>query len=147
MPWVSPPVKVLVCIPQILLLSLLLSCSPVSPARDGGDAQIKVESARYTGKAGDPIEAACLEWSLAPGQVRAFFESSRRYEENPYSGFYQVPCAIAGEISAKGRIWRFEINGGGTATWRSGSQTRYWECSAEQCEPLVLLLSDGMSGD
>lgn len=141
------PGKVLVYIPQLLLLSLLISCSPVSPAHDDGDARIKVESARYTGNPGDQIETACGEWSLTPEQVRAFFELSSRYEEYPYSEFYQVPCTISGEISAEGHVWRFEINGGGTATWSSDSQARYWGCSAEQCEPLVLLLSDGMSGD
>lgn len=142
-----PLVRALACTPRLLLLSLLPSCSLAFPAHDDGGAQVKVENARYTGKTGGELEAACLDWSLTPEQVRTFFDLGRRYKENPYSEFYQLPCIISGRILAEDRIWHFEINGGGTATWSSDGQTRYWGCRAERCGSLVLLLSDGMSGD
>lgn len=84
---------------------------------------------------------------IDPRTGTRFFELSRQYDENPYSEFYQVPCMIAGQISSEDRAWRFEINGGGTATWSANGQVRHWGCRAAQCEPLVLLYSDGLSGD
>ena len=72
---------------------------------------------------------------------------SERYEESPYGRFYQVPCSIPGELEAQGRAWNFQINGGATATWRSGDETRYWGCSDAQCADLVLLETDLMAPD
>lgn len=75
-----------------------------------------------------------------------FFALSREYGENPYQEFYQMNCSISGELQSSGVTWSFKIDGGGTAAWRSGHTVRYWGCSAQDCEPLVILLTDGMKG-
>lgn len=94
-----------------------------------------------------PVRDACRKWSLTPAQVKQFFALSKRYSGNPYSEFYQVPCSISGVIEAEGREWKYEIKGGGTATWIGDGEVRYWGCAAKECEPLVILLTDSMSGD
>jgi len=99
---------------------------------------------RYDGAAGDPLETACRRWRLSAQQVAEFFRLSREYEEPPYSAFYQLPCSISGKLRSEGTTWHFVIGGGGTATWSKGGQTRYFGCSADACEPLVLLPADGM---
>ena len=138
----------LIYILQVPLLSLLLSCSYLPHgSSESVDDSVEVERARYAGLVDDPLEVVCREWSLNPAQVRQFFALSSQYTDVPYGEFYQIPCAIEGNISAEGRVWHFAINGGGTATWRSGSEVRYWGCRSKECDPLVLLPSDGMDSD
>lgn len=96
---------------------------------------------------GGSEEAACMEWRLVPTQVERFFKLSDRYEESPYSAFYHVPCSISGELQAEGHSWSFQINGGATAIWTSGEETRYWGCSDEQCADLVIFATDLMDPD
>lgn len=74
-----------------------------------------------------------------------FFRLSERYDESPYSQFYQLPCSISGELQAEGKTWQFTINGGATATWNHQGVTRYWGCSAKACEALVLMPTDMMN--
>ena len=105
---------------------------------------LEVAAAEYTGRTGDPLEAACRNWRLSSEQVAEFFRLSERYEQSPYAGFYQVPCSISGKLRSEGVAWDFTIGGGATATWTHDEQTRHFGCSAEACAPLVLLPSDGM---
>lgn len=105
---------------------------------------IDVGEPRYGGESGDPLEAACHEWRLTGAQVAEFFRLSRQYEKRPYAGFYHLPCSISGKLRSEGVTWRFTIDGGGMATWSNGGQTRYFGCSVDACEPLVLLPADGM---
>ena len=107
----------------------------------------KVGPPRYGGAFGDSLQAACDAWQLSAWQVERFFRLSERYASTPYSDFYQVPCSISGELQTDGRIWTFEINGGGAATLRAGGRTRYWGCRAEECGTLVLLEPDLMDPD
>lgn len=88
-----------------------------------------------------------MRWHLAPSQAERFFKISERYEESPYEAFYQVPCSISGELQVERSSWDFQINGGATAIWTSGDETRYWGCSDEQCADLVLLPTDLMDPD
>lgn len=104
----------------------------------------KMEPAHYAGTAGGDEAVACGNWRLSTLDVERFFQLSDRYEESPYSLFYQAPCSISGALQAQGRTWRFRLDGGATATWTGGGETRHWGCSARECEPLVLLASDGM---
>lgn len=106
-----------------------------------------VGQARYSGALNDPLRVACGKWTLTPAQVERFFAISQRYPERPYSEFYQLSCDISGEIRADGRPWTFEINGGGTATWTSRNEVRHWGCSARECDSMLLLPTDGMSGE
>lgn len=103
-----------------------------------------IGSAIYNGKHAADDEARCKRWRLSGKQAVQFFQLCKRYEENPYSRFYQASCAISGELIAEGKIWRFEIDGGGTATWQHEGEVRHWGCSAPSCEPLVMLLTDFM---
>lgn len=105
---------------------------------------IEVAVAEYTGEAGDPLETACRDWRLGKDEVAEFFRLSQRYEQSPYSAFYQLPCSISGRLRSEGVAWDFTIDGGATATWSHDGQTRHFGCSAEACAPLVLLPSDGM---
>lgn len=127
----------------------LLSCRPASPLpKPEPSAALnvtKVTPARYEGPVGDAMEQACGDWRLTAQQVERFFQISNRYKESPYSRFYQVPCAITGELEAEGQAWKFTINGGATATWQRNGATRYWGCSAKACEPLVLMPTDFMN--
>ncbi|MGY0620435.1 hypothetical protein [Lysobacter sp. A378] len=112
------------------------------------DAGIQVISAappRYDGAPGDALQDACQAWELSAQQVERFFQLSEPYPSNPYSGFYQLPCSVSGELQAEGKIWTFEINGGATAIWRAEDEARYWGCSVEECEPLVLMPTDSMN--
>ncbi|RNF85097.1 hypothetical protein EER27_04755 [Lysobacter psychrotolerans] len=104
----------------------------------------KVDPAHYAGTAGGAEAVACRNWRLSTTNVERFFRLSERYEESPYSLFYQGPCSISGELQAEGRTWRFQLDGGATATWTGGGETRHWGCSAKECEPLVLLATDRM---
>ena len=134
------------------VLALTLAGASCGHAQSTGGAQpvpsspevIEVADAEYTGEAGDPLEAACRDWRLSKGQVAEFFRLSQRYEQSPYTGFYQLPCSISGRLRSEGAIWDFTIGGGATAIWSNGGQTRYFGCSADACEPLVLLPADGM---
>lgn len=126
----------------------LLACSPDRPTPEGAPiVAASVDKVRYSGAPNDPLQAACRRWTLTPLQVERFFAISQRYSDSPYGSFYQLPCSISGKILAEQRAWEFDINGGGTATWVSGNEVRYWGCSAKECEPLILLLTDGMSGE
>lgn len=113
-------------------------------AATGGIEVLSVDAARYTGTADDPaLERACHEWQLTPTQVMRFFRLATEHDDAPYSGFYQVSCAVNGELRAAQHDWSFSIGGGGTAVWRSGEEIRHWGCSAAECAPLVLMPSDG----
>lgn len=131
------------------LLAITLPASSLDRARPGAEATttVEVDRARYSGAPNDSLEVACQRWTLTPIQVERFFAISQRNSDRPYGGFYQLPCAIAGTILAEERTWEFEINGGGTATWVSGNEVRHWGCSAKECEPLILMLTDRMSGE
>lgn len=107
----------------------------------------RVDASRYEGNRGGTLEEACTNWRLSPVQVARFFRLSQHYQEDPYNAFYQLPCSISGELEAEGKVWRFQINGGATATWTSGEDERHWGCSAKACESLVLLPTDGMNPD
>lgn len=129
----------------------LLSCSSAPPPGlaivDAGPQVISVALPRYDGPPGDALQDACQAWELSAQQVERFFQLSEPYSSNPYSGFYQLPCSVSGELQAEGKAWTFEINGGGTATWRAKEETRYWGCSVEECGPLVLMPTDSMNPD
>ncbi|WP_156963000.1 hypothetical protein [Aerolutibacter daejeonensis] len=131
------------------LLSILLPACSLERAKPdvGAIATTAVREARYSGAPNDPLQATCQRWTLTPAQVERFFAISQRYSDSPYGSFYQLPCDISGTILVEQRTWEFQINGGGTATWVRGNEVRHWGCSAKECEPLVLLLTDGMSGE
>lgn len=78
---------------------------------------------------------------------RTFFELSEPYKEIPYGSFYQVPCSISGKLKAEEKVWDFVVEGGATATWNIGKETRHWGCTAKACAPLVLAPYDGMNPD
>lgn len=132
------------------MLALLAGCTH-GPAHDAslqGDIQVlEIGRARYLGSPDAPQQQACASWKLSPQQVLQFFRRSSSYSNNPYSSFYQVPCSISGSLEAEGRVWTFEINGGATAIWHAGDEVRYWGCSAEACDDLVLLPTDLMQPD
>ena len=133
----------------MLAAATLAACHPAStrPSSDHAVRVIRVGTAQYEGTAGGGEEAACRKWRLSASQVERFFSLSKSFEDSPYSAFYQVPCSIRGELQAQGRVWDFQINGGATAVWTSGEQTRYWGCTDEQCAGLVLIAADGMDPD
>lgn len=133
----------------MLAATTLAACQPASPHQSSDQAArvIHVAAPQYEGSIGGSEEAACLGWRLGPSQVERFFKLSERYEESPYAAFYQVPCSISGELEADARSWTFQINGGATAVWTSGDETRYWGCSDEQCADLVLIATDLMDPD
>ena len=103
-----------------------------------------VEAPRYHGRGGGEAEA-CKAWRLDVADVEQLFQLSEHYDSNPYHLYYQVSCAITGQLFWDGRSWDFAIDGGGTATWTNGSETRYLGCAAPACEPYVMLLTDMMS--
>lgn len=105
---------------------------------------VDVNGPRYGGDEELPLETVCRNWRLSDHEVATFFLLSEQYEESPYSSFYQVPCSISGALEADGKAWDFVIGGGGTATWSDGNETRYFGCSAQACEPLVLMPTDLM---
>ncbi|MDR0183971.1 hypothetical protein P8609_13485 [Lysobacter sp. UC] len=107
---------------------------------------LSIKPSTYSGRGGTTEEQACKEWRLSKAQARRFFGLSKEYSANPYHAFYQLNCSITGQLKSGGKTWAFGIDGGGTATWRSGRTTRYWGCSTSRCEPLVILLTDGMEG-
>ena len=119
---------------------------PASAANTARIRIIAIASATYHGKRATDDETRCKRWKLTPQQAVRFFQRSERYDENPYSRFYQTSCAISGELDAEGKRWRFEIDGGGSAIWRHEAEVRHWGCSAPSCEPLVMLLTDLMEG-
>lgn len=123
------------------------ACSHASRTVDGakGPRIVAVAGAEYSGPSGDALETACRNWRLSDRDVARFFELSERYEESPYSAFYQVPCSISGRIEAEGEAWEFVIDGGGTAIWSHENETRYFGCSAQACESLVLMPTDLMN--
>ena len=145
---IRPMVKAATSIPHLLLMGCLLSCSPASRSRhDQNISDIGVSAATYTGRSGNPLEPACAAWSLSPAEVRRVLELSQSYQTSPYSGFYQLPCAISGTIREEGRVWDFELNGGGVVKLTSGQETKYMGCRDNQCEPYILLLTDDMAGN
>lgn len=127
----------------------LLSCSSASPpglaVLDAGIQVISAAPPSYDGAPGDALQDACQAWELSAQQVDRFFQLSESYPSNPYSGFYQLPCSVSGELQAEGKVWTYEINGGATATWRAEGETRYWGCSVMECERLVLMPTDSMN--
>lgn len=106
----------------------------------------EIGRAAYSGRAATAEERVCKDWRLSAAQVERFFALSKEYAENPYREFYQVSCSTSGKLESEGKTWAFEIEGGGTAIWKAGNSTRFWGCSASACEPLVILLTDGMEG-
>ena len=133
----------------VLAVAMLSTCQPASP-RPSSDQPVRVtrvEAAKYEGTVGGSEKAACDGWRLGTLQVEQFFRLSEPYGASPYGAFYQVPCSISGELQAEGRSWDFQIDGGGTAIWTSGDETRYWGCSDQQCANLVLLATDLMDPD
>jgi len=137
-------------------MPVLLGCHPGSKAEESGASSahappasieiLSVNPSTYSGRSGTTEEQACKNWRLSKTQARIFFGLSKEYRENPYHEFYQLSCSITGELRSGGKRWGFSIDGGGTATWRYGKTTRYWGCSTARCEPLIILLTDGMAG-
>lgn len=103
--------------------------------------------ARYdaTGQRGDgpALAASCRAWALTPVQAEAFFRHARPITPEAGHGFDTLPCTIAGRLRSEGREWAFEINGGATATWRSGNDQTLLGCSDPACAPLVLSMPLG----
>jgi len=109
---------------------------------------LSVERPAYHGGRRDQaLEEACRGWRLDAVQVRSVFEHSERFRERPYAEFYQLGCSIGGTIQADGRIWSFRIDAGGEGVWRAGGEVRYFGCRAPQCDALLLISHDGMTGD
>jgi hypothetical protein len=96
------------------------------------------------GNTDEALVAECAKWRLTKEQAQRFFQISTSYKESPYSEYYQLPCSIKGVVEAEGKTWEFIINAGATAVWKSGNEVRYFGCSAPACEPLVLMMPDGM---
>ncbi|WP_407352147.1 hypothetical protein [Luteimonas sp. R10] len=134
-----------------LLTSILMTAACAGlPADYPGYSSLRVVDvapAEYHGAAGHPLEEACRTWRLSASQVQAFFHLADAYEDRPYERFYLVGCSISGHLQADGRDWRFAINGGGIATWENDGTIRHFGCSAKECEPLLLLPTDGMEPD
>lgn len=128
----------------IISLAVLSGCS--SPPETSSVLQvIRVYPAKLETAAHDEgIAHACSSWSLDAKQVESFFKLSKEYQEDPYRMFYQVPCSISGELKAGGEAWKFNINGGATATWSREGEIRHWGCSVEECERLVMIATDSM---
>lgn len=137
-------------LPTCLVAIAVAACVGHAPRHlDNADGieVLEVLRADYRGAAGQPLEAACRNWSLSTQQVESFFRFSDRYPQTPYGGFYQVDCGISGQLRANGQRWKFAINGGGVATWEAGQTTLHFGCSASECSSLLLLPSDGMEPD
>ena len=133
---------------QVLVIAAMLIGYSLDSCADGVEARITgLAPANYSGAVADPLQDACQAWGLSAQQVERFFQLSEPYPSSPYSGFYQLPCSVSGELQAEGKAWTFEINGGATATWRAEDETRYWGCNVEECEPLVLMPTDSMNPD
>ncbi|GHH61339.1 hypothetical protein GCM10009090_37750 [[Pseudomonas] boreopolis] len=131
-----------------MLSGLLLSCSLASQPHEKDDVEVlEVDAPSYTGREGDSLREACSGWSLSKNDVKRFFQSSNSYRDSPYGEFYQVDCSITGRLRADGRVWDYEINGGGTARWKAEGEVRHWGCEASECRSLVLLPPDAMSGE
>jgi hypothetical protein len=126
------------------------ACNPSarSPSDDAHPPlEVKqVGSSNFQGDAKDATLASeCAKWQLTKEQARHFFQKSKTYPDSPYSEFYQLPCSIDGIIAAEGKTWEFTINAGSTAIWRSGKEVRHFGCVDSACEPLVLMMPDGMN--
>ncbi len=109
----------------------------------------EVKPSKFQAEGGAQDEAlaeACAKWRLTKEQAQRFFKLSKSYQDSPYSEFYQLPCSIEGVVEAEGKTWEFTINAGATAIWSRGEEVRYFGCSAPGCEPLVLMMPDGMEG-
>ncbi|WP_140728017.1 MULTISPECIES: hypothetical protein [Gammaproteobacteria] len=131
-----------------MLSGLLLSCSLASQSHENGGVEVlEVNAPSYTGREGDSLQKACGGWSLSKLDVKRFFQLSNSYKESPYEEFYQVECSITGKLQVGGRVWDYEINGGGMAQWKAAGEVRYWGCVANECRSLVLLPPDAMSGE
>lgn len=133
---------------QVFVIAVVLIGYSLESRADGVEVRITgIAPANYNGTARDDLRNACQAWELSAQQVERFFQLSEPYPSNPYSGFYQLPCSVSGELQAEGKMWTYEINGGATATWRAEGETRYWGCSVEECERLVLMPADSMNPD
>ncbi|MEG3193764.1 hypothetical protein SNE32_16205, partial [Lysobacter sp. D1-1-M9] len=128
----------------VMMMTGCLSASP-RPSSDPAVQVIEVRAPVPLGSEGRVDGAACAAWQLDVAQVEQFFRLSEEFEESPYAMFYQLPCKVTGRLVSEGQSWNFSIDGGGTAVWTDQGRTRYWGCSAEACEPLVLLRTDMMS--
>lgn len=138
---------ILMALASVLLTSCSSAHSPDAWDAGAGVRVMNVTSAHYVGAEGDALQEACLDWQLSASQVNRFFQLSDSYQSSPYSSYYQVPCSISGQLRAETKTWTFEVNGGGTATWHAGDETRHWGCRLKACEPLLLLLTDSMDPD
>jgi hypothetical protein len=143
-----------------MVLMVASACKPKSEANPSLEAkergaetkphlEIKeVRPSRFKASEGgskdEALVAECAKWKLTKEQARRFFQISTSYKENPYNEFYQLPCSIEGVVEAEGKTWEFTINAGATAVWKSGKEVRYFGCSDPACEPLVLMMPDGM---
>jgi len=134
---------------QVLLataIATMPACQPRLRVQSSSIAPhvIEVGQTSCSGSAGDAGQSTCRTWHLGEPEAERFFRLSKRYEHNPYSAFYQTDCSIAGKLQVEGRLWKFQIDGGGTASWTDGPEIRYWGCSDRQCEPLMLIATDRM---
>ncbi|RYZ71966.1 MAG: hypothetical protein EOP91_09445 [Lysobacteraceae bacterium] len=89
------------------------------------------------------LEAACKAWSLDKKQIARFFSLSKEYSQSPRRAFNWLPCSIKGTLVADNETWNFDINAASTATWTRQEEHRYWGCSNQKCEALVLMMPDG----
>jgi hypothetical protein len=129
-----------------LALLLLTSCSHADRRVEPRPLVVEQVNAAAVGPGADEaLSKACRDWRLDSAQVEQFFALSAQYPNAKPHEFYDLPCTISGTLKAEGRRWDFTINAAATATWRSGSDTRYWGCRSVKCEPLVLLAPDGMA--
>jgi hypothetical protein len=86
----------------------------------------------------------CSAWSLDAAQASSLFRLSKPLREGELHDYGWLPCSIKGRVQAEGRTWDFEINAAGTSTWRNGGDARLLGCSQAACEPLVILMPEGL---
>ena len=127
-------------------MSTLPSCSSSPQGRnaepaDGVVSVLEIAPSRYdpTGSRGDgpALAADCKQWSLTRRQAEMYFRLSKPVTMIEAHDFDTLPCTISGKLRADGRTWKFEINAGATAIWRSGTDLRTFGCTEPACAPLV----------
>jgi hypothetical protein len=129
---------------------MLLACHPQARPDSGASdlTVLEISKAIYAPAPGSARsakeEAMCSAWSLDRTQAESFFGLSKELREGELHDYDWLPCSIKGRVQAKGRVWEFEINAAGTSIWRNGDQARMLGCSQAACEPLVVLMPEGL---
>lgn len=135
---------------MLAALTTLTGCESGSrpPSSDDQLAVTSVSAAAVDHSAGDATRFpdACDHWSLTETQVEAFFALSSEVDSRIYHHDYETSrCMITGELIDNDRRWTFRINGAAKGYRSDGSTTRYFGCTASECEPLVLIPHIGMN--